>query len=121
MMDKTVETMQYHVLKADHSKMVNALTKALQYQRDNPSLIHYSLSHTWFCEDPENPEQEIWMFMDEAKSHEDYASSMVSSQADSQIASYTQQFKKMIIPGSSPLQHIVWEEIPELHVELNED
>lgn len=96
--DKTVETMQYRILKANHQKMVSALAKALQYQRENPSLIHYSLSRTWFREDPDNPEQEIWMFMDEAKSHEAYASSMVSSQADPQLASYTQQFKEMIIP-----------------------
>ncbi len=119
-MDKKVETMEYRVLKVNHQKMVDALAKAVQYQRNNPTLIHYSLSRTWFHEDPENPEQEIWMFMDEAKNHDAYASSMVSSQEDTQAAGYMQHFKDMVIPGSSPLKHTVWEEIPELHVELDE-
>lgn len=120
-MDKKVETMQYRVAKENHQEMVAALAQAVQYQREHPTLIHYSLSRTWFRVDPEHPDQEIWMFMDEAQNHNAYATSMVTSQNDSKAAGYTQKFKEMIIPGSSPLTHTVWEEIPELHVELNEE
>ena len=39
-----VETMHYRVLKKNHDKMIQALVKALDYQKANPSLINYSLS-----------------------------------------------------------------------------
>ena len=122
-----VETMHYRVLKKNHDKMIQALVKALDYQKANPSLINYSLSRTWFRPAPDNSEQEIWMFMDESSNHEKYAETMKTAESDLIAGDFRQQFIDMVIPDKPfsgeevGLKHVVWQEIPELHVELHEN
>lgn len=122
-----VETMHYRVLKKNHDKMIEALVKALDYQKANSSLINYSLSRTWFREAPDNPEQEIWMLMDESSNHEKYAETMKTAESDVTAGDFRQQFIDMVIPDKPfsgeevGLAHVVWQEIPELHVELHEN
>ncbi|GBG95537.1 hypothetical protein LFYK43_19960 [Ligilactobacillus salitolerans] len=122
-----VETMHYRVLKKNHDKMIAALVKALDYQKAHPSLIHYSLSRTWYRPVTDDPTQEIWMFMDESNDHEQYATTMKTAESDDQAGDFRQQFISMVIPDKPfsdeevGLNHVVWEEIPELHVELPEN
>lgn len=122
-----VETMHYRILKKNHQKMIQALVKALDYQKAHPSLIHYSLSRTWFRQAPDDSEQEIWMFMDESNNHTEYAKTMKTAEGDQTAGDFRQQFIDMVIPDKpfsgedASLTHVVWEEIPELHVELHEN
>lgn len=119
-MTEQVDTMTYHVYKRDHQKMIDSLSRALQYQRDNPTLVRYFLSRTWFREDPENSAQKIWRFMDEATNHDAYVDSLEASTEDPKTLAFANEFMSLIVPGSSPNNHFVWEEIPELHVELDD-
>lgn len=122
-----VETMHYRILMKNHDKMIQALVKALDYQKAHPSLIHYSLSRTWFRQAPDNPAQEIWMFMDESNNHTEYAKTMKTAESDEIAGDFRQQFIDMVIPDKpfsgedASLTHVVWTEIPELHVELHEN
>lgn len=115
---KMIESMHYKVRKEDHDKMVAAMKEAEDYQRENKDLIHYSLSRTWFREDPADPKLEDWMFIDEFEDHEDYARTMKESLSDKKGSAYSQLFGKLIVPGSCAMEHEVWTEIDELHVDM---
>lgn len=113
-----IEMMQYKILKKDHNKMVELMKKALAYQKSNPDLIKYSLSRTWFKQDPENPNQEIWMMIDEFKDHNKYKETMKSAE-ENDIAYYYQcKFMDLVIKENAPLEHEVWEQIDDLQVNL---
>ncbi|WEV39555.1 hypothetical protein [Lactobacillus sp. ESL0681] len=122
-----IETMHYYVLRKNHAKMVAALDKALDYQRQNPALIRYTLSRTFFREDPDNPDREIWMLIDESTNHDDYAKTMLSAQEDPTAEEFREAFLDFAVPASASLSgvpsldHVVWQEIPEMHVELPEN
>jgi hypothetical protein len=113
-----IDSMSYRVEKADHDRAVALFKDMLDYQRSHPELYHYTRSRTFFMDAPDNPDQEVWMFIDEYDDREKYwASLMNAAQNDPQSAENRRRWAEIVVQPP-PTGHDVWTELDELRVEF---
>jgi hypothetical protein len=127
--DKMTQTdsMKFRILKKDHEKALQAFPKILQYQQAHPEIYYYTRSRSYFMDAEDNPDYEIWMFIDEYDNREKYWDSLQNAMKnDPASAENYRNFLTLMIPGSATesgsaagLRHEVWTEMEELRVEFN--
>jgi hypothetical protein len=117
-----IDSMKFRIAKADHEKALRAFTKVLKYQQDHPEIYYYTRSRSYFMPADDNPEHEIWMFIDEYDDREKYWASLQNAMKnDPDSAANHREFQALILPGSAPmtLKHEVWTEMEELRVQFD--
>jgi hypothetical protein len=67
-----IDSMRFRIAKADHEKALRAFAKILEYQQSHPELYYYTRSRSYFMQAEDNPDQEIWMFIDEYNDRKRY-------------------------------------------------
>src|SRR3974377_2451954 len=106
-----IDSMRFRIAKADHEKALPVFTKILDYQRSHPELYHYSRSRSCLMDAEDNPDQEIWMFIDEYDDREAYWDSLELVQRnDPTSAENNRRWKEILVPGTVPKHHEVWTE-----------
>ena len=114
-----IDTMRFRIAKADHAKALELFKGILGYQRSHPELYHYTLSRSYFMDADDNPEQEIWMFIDEYDDHEAYWKSLQEAiKSDPTSAENHRRWMEIIIPEYIPKGHEVWTEMEALRVDF---
>ena len=119
-MKKTqIDSMRFRIAKADHAKALEMFKKILGYQRAHPELYDYFLTRSYFMEAPDNPDHEIWMFIDEYDDREKYWKSLQNAMKnDPTSAENNRRWMEMVVPGFIPKGHEVWTELEELRVDF---
>jgi len=114
-----IDSMRFRIAKADHAKALKLFKEILDYQRAHPELYDYFLTRSYFMTAEDNPDQEIWMFIDEYDDREAYARSLELAQRnDPTSAENNRRWKEILVPGTVPKHHEVWTEAEELRVEF---
>ena len=114
-----IDTMRFRIAKADHEKALAVFKEILAYQRSHPELYDYFLTRSYFMDAEDNPNEEIWMFIDEYDDRDDYWRSLQSAlRSDPSSAENNRKFMELVVPGSVPKGHDVWTELGELRVEF---
>ena len=114
-----IDRMEFRIAKTDHGKALELFTKILDYQRMHPEIYYYTRSRSWFREAPDNPDQEIWMFIDEYDDREKYWNSLQQAMMnDRASADNNRRWAEILVPGTTPKVHEVWTELEELRVEF---
>ncbi len=62
--------------KADHDAMSKALRGYMGHEYAHPELFHYTSTRFYFMDDPDNPDEEIWMCIHHFDDFDDYAASL---------------------------------------------
>ena len=115
-----IDSMRFRIAKADHEKALRVFTKILDYQRSHPELYHYSRSRSCLMDAEDNPDQEIWMFIDEYDDREAYWDSLQKAMRDDPTsAENNRTWMELIVPGTTPKGHEVWTEMEQLRVEFD--
>ena len=116
-----IDSGRYRVLKANHEKAVEVFKVILEHQHAHPEIFYYSRSRTFFMDAPDNPDEEIWMFIDEYDDREKYWSSLMKAlTVDSETDEKRQSSLKFMIPGTELKGHEIWTEIEDLRVEFKD-
>ena len=114
-----IDRMEFRIAKADHGKALELFTKILGYQRSHPEIYYYTRSRSWFMEAPDNPDQEIWMFIDEYDDREKYWKSLQEAITnDPASTENNRRWAEILVSGTVPKTHEVWTELEELRVEF---
>jgi len=114
-----IDSMRFRIAKADHAKALKLFKEILGYQRAHPELYHYFLTRSYFMDAPDNPDHEIWMFLDEYDDREDYMNSLQKARATDQAsAENNRRWMEIVVPGYVPKDHEVWTEMEELRVDF---
>ena len=114
-----IDRMEFRIAKTDHGKALQIFTKILDYQRSHPEIYYYTRSRSWFMEAPDNPNHEIWMFIDEYDDREKYWNSLRQAlMNDPASADYYRGWSEILVPGTTPKGREVWTELEELRVEF---
>ena len=114
-----IDRMEFRIAKADHDKALVFFTKILDYQRSHPDIYYYTRSRSWFMQAPDNPDHEIWMFIDEYDDREKYWNSLQQALInDPTSAENNRKWAELLIPGTVPKAHEVWTELDPLRVEF---
>jgi len=115
-----MDSMKFRIAKGDHEKALRAFTKILDYQRAHPELFVYTRTRTFFMDAQDNPEQEIWMFIDEYEDRKAYWESLQNARKNDPISAENYRaFMQLVVPGTVPKGHEVWTELEELRVEFD--
>ena len=115
-----IDSMRFRIAKADHEKALRIFTRILDYQRSHPELYYYTRSRSYFMTAEDNPDHEIWMFIDEYDDRKKYWDSLQNAMKnDPASAENYRKFMGLVIPGTAPKGHEVWTEMEELRVEYN--
>jgi len=112
-----VDTMTFRIAVEDHDRAIALFTDILQYQREHPELYYYSRSRTFFRPADDNPDHELWFFIDEYDDRDKYWESLMSAlQSDPRSAENQRAWADIVLPPL-PKGHEVWTEIDPLRVE----
>src|SRR6516165_4520298 len=97
-----IDRMEFRIAKSDHDKALELFARMLGYQRSHPEIYYYSLSRSWFREAPDNPDHEIWMFIDEYDDREKYWTSLQQAlMNDLASADNNRQWREILVPGTT--------------------
>jgi hypothetical protein len=114
-----MDRMECRITKADHDKALKLFTEITEYQRSHPEIYYYTRSRCWFMEAPDNPDHEIWMFIDEYDDREKYWKSLQEAITnDPASTDNNRRWMELLVPGSVPKGHEVWTELDALKVEF---
>ena len=113
-----VDIGKMRVKKENHEKAVEIFADMLKYQHSHPELFYYSRTRSFYMDAPDNPDEEIWMFIDEYDNREKYWNALLSSTKDNPVLLEKLQkcFSVMSPPATHLVQHEVWTEIKELRI-----
>lgn len=93
--------MKYRINKADHDKAIKVGRDYLDYEYAHPELFHYTRTRFYFMDAPDNPDEEIWMFIDEFDDYDDYLASLVAARAsDPETQKKAAAVESLFVPGS---------------------
>jgi hypothetical protein len=94
-----IDSMRFRIAKADHEKALRAFAKILEYQQSHPELYYYTRSRSYFMQAEDNPDQEIWMFIDEYDDRKRYWESLQNAiKNDPVSAENFRAFMELIVP-----------------------
>ena len=114
-----IDSMRFRIAKADHEKALRVFSKILGYQQSHPELYVYTRSRSYFMDAEDNPDQEIWMFIDEYDDRKAYWESLQNAiKKDPTSAENYRTFMELVVPGTAPKGHEVWTEMEELRVDF---
>lgn len=115
--ERQIDSQQFTIRKQDHEKALALFSKILKYQQAHPEIYYYTRTRVFFREDPNNSENEFWMFMDEYDNREVYWEALMNAATTNpESASHLAAWKALIVPPA-PEGHIVWTEAQELRVQ----
>ena len=114
-----MDSMKFRIAKGDHEKALRAFANILGYQRSHSTLLAYTRSRSYFMDAEDNPDQEIWMFIDEYDDRKAYWESLQNAMKnDPTSAENYRTFMELVVPGTAPKGHEVWTEMEELRVDF---
>jgi hypothetical protein len=116
--EQTQIDQQYFTIRAaDHNKAVAIFSEILAYQQAHPEIYYYTRSRSYFRPDPDNPEHETFMFIDEFDNRDVYWKSLMDAMAnDSSSAANNAAFAALVVPPA-PTGHIEWTELKDLRIQ----
>jgi hypothetical protein len=122
-----IDSGKFRIAKADHEKALRAFTKILEYQQAHPEIYYYTWSRSYFMEAEDNPDHEIWMFIDEYDDRQKYWESLQNALKNNPAsAEHFREFLELTVPGSATkdgatvgVRRETWTELEELRVEFN--
>jgi hypothetical protein len=113
-----VDIGKFRVKKENHAQAVEAFVDMLNYQYSHPELFYYSRTRSFFMDAPDNPDEEIWMFVDEYDNREKYWNALITSTKDNPILleKLHRCWSVMNPPVSHLIEHEIWTETEEMRV-----
>jgi hypothetical protein len=118
--DTLIDQQYFTIRKSDHDKAIGLFSEILAYQKAHPEIYYYTRSRSFLMEDPDNPEHERWMFIDEFDNREVYWQSLMDAAAnDADSAANMAAFQALVVPPP-PTGHLVWTELTELRVQYED-
>jgi hypothetical protein len=118
--DTQIDTQEFKIRTADHDKALAAAIAVIDYERAHPERFYFTRTRSFFRPDPDNPEHEIWMFIDEFDSRDAYWQSLMNAlHNDPDILALQKELVAYFIDGC-PTGHQVWTEIKELRVQYSD-
>ena len=119
-----IDSGKFRIAKADHEKALRAFAKILQYQQAHPEIYYYTWSRSYFMEAEDNPDHEIWMFIDEYDDRQKYWESLQNAHKNNPAsAEHFREFMALAVPekDGSAVDHRreTWTELEGLRVVFN--
>ena len=116
-----IDTGQFRIRKADHDQALAAAKAVIDYERAHPELLYFTRTRSFFRDDPDNPELEIWMFIDEYDNRDAYwhALTDAASSGNPEGVAVQKAFVAFMTDGQ-PSGHQTWTEIKEFRVQYPE-
>ncbi|MFD4407697.1 hypothetical protein ACFWPH_33520 [Nocardia sp. NPDC058499] len=112
-----IAIMKYRVKKADHDRAIEVSRDYLDYEYAHPETFHYTSTRFYFMDAPDNPDEEVWMFIDWFDDFDDYENSLHTAQKVDLIAQEKRRaFFSVVVPDSlTPRER--WTEAERLRVD----
>lgn len=115
---ENIAIMRYRVRKENHEQALKVFREYLDYEHAHPEIYHYNKTRYYFMDAPDNPEEEIWMFIDWFDDYNDYVDSLKKSVINNPVAKDIQtRTVNLFVPDSlSEREH--WIEAEQLRVDF---
>lgn len=113
-----IVTAEIPAKKSDHDAMLAALKDFMDYQRAHPEICEYTKTRFYTTDAPDNPDEEIWMFIDYLDDYQKYMDSLqAAATTDPEVQQHFRRIMGLAVTGFITDRQF-WTEAEELRVDF---